>query len=87
MYTGVHSDDDSGILDSDTREGLTCDDVPDCGGDLTGSWSYAEVCGESDLANVQQYQEYQLEQCPQIMNFDSDELVSGMFIFNEDGSA
>ena len=92
MDTGVISDtgsDDTGSDDtgSETTEGLTCDDVPDCGGDLTGTWSHTGVCGESDFANVQQYKDYQLEKCPQIMNFDSSEQTSGIFTFNEDGSA
>ena len=87
MDTGVISDTGSDDTGSETTEGLTCDDVPDCGGDLTGAWSYIGVCGESDFANVQQYQEYQLEKCPQIMNFDSDELATGIFTFTEDGNA
>ena len=93
MDTGVISDtgsQDTGSDDtgSETTEGLTCDDVPDCGGDLTGTWSWTGVCGEeSDYANVQQYQDQQLEKCPQIMNFDSSEQASGIITFNEDGSA
>lgn len=97
MDTGVNLDTDSSDTDSsdtnsddtdtETTEGLTCDDVPDCGGDLTGTWSWTGVCGESDYANVQQYQDQQLEKCPQIMNFDSSEQANGIITFNEDGSA
>ena len=72
---------------SDSTDGLTCEDVPDCGGGLTGTWRHTGACGETDFANVQQYQDQQLEKCTQIKSFDSSEQSSGTFTFNEDGSA
>ena len=89
--TGVLSDSDSDTgsndTSSDSTDGLTCDDLPDCGGDLTGTWRHTGACGETDFTNVQQYQDQQLEKCPQIENFNSSEQSSGTFTFNEDGSA
>ena len=86
--TETNTDTATDVVNDDTSpevEDLSCDDVPDCGGDLIGVWNYAELCGETDIANVQQYREYQLDYCPQITNWDAEETMTGTIEFTNSG--
>ena len=47
---------------------------------------YIELYGDTNLVDIQQYQDYQLTYCPQVTNLDFDETVTGTLTFNEDGS-
>ncbi len=86
--TSLDSGSDSGSDDTaiDDADGLSCDDIPDCGGGATGIWSYTELCGDTKIVDIQQYQDYQLRHCPEIMNLDFDETVTGTLTFADDGS-
>ncbi len=86
--TDTNTDNDTDVVTHDTGsdvEDLSCDDVPDCGGDLIGVWNYAELCDETDIANVQQYREYQQDYCPEITNWNSKETMTGTITFTDAG--